>query len=391
MAVPNVDIVLGSGGLGRISGNSDGVAGLILTGAAVLVDGELLLNKHYQISSTRNLVTLGVTVENNPLVDKEVRAFYAQAGEGAELHLIVVSEATTLAAMCDPSDGSPLRKLIESAAGRIRLVGVNKIAPEEYVADVTQGIDLDAITALEKAQQTAVSCAAKIQPFRILLPAPDWNGLTTDLFKPSASSFNRAAMVLASDDAVNNTAAIGMVLGRAASMGVHQSIGRVKSGAIATNGYFTSGDTYLEKSGLADSLNDAGYIFFMNITSKNGCYLNGDPMAAPATDDYSALHLGRVIDKAMVIAHTTYISEIMDNIQVDENGQIPIGACKNFEGMIENAIGSGMAGEISSFTAYVDTAQNVLSTGQLTVDCELVPLGVLRKIVVNLAFDNPAV
>lgn len=390
MSLPGVNIILGNGGLGQTTATSDGVAGLILTGKAVT--GKLELDKHYQLSSTRDLKALEITAENNSLVDKEVKAFYAQAGEGAELHLVVVKESTTLTAMCDPADGSPLRKLIDAGGGRIRLVGVNKLPGAEYEAEITQGIDGDAITAAEKAQQTADSYAAQIRPFRVLLPAAVWSGTTETLYKPAESSYNRVAFVLASDQAIGNyySAAIGMVLGRAALVEPQQSIGRVRSGAIAANGYFTSGADYLAKSGLANALHDAGYIFFMSYPTKNGCYLNGDPMAAAPSDDYSALYLGRVIDKAMVITYSTYISEILDNVRVDEKGGLPIGVCKSFEGMIENAVNTAMGNQISSFTAYVDPAQNILSSGKLTIECKLVPLGMLREIQVNLSFDNPA-
>lgn len=391
MPLPGVKINLGNGALGRVSASADGVAGLILTGTAV--ENKLQLNKPYQISSTRDLVMLGVTAENNPLLEKEIKAFYAQSGDGSELHLLIVSEATTLAAMCDPAADSPLCKLIDSSGGRIRLVGVNKLPPAEYEADTAEGIDKDAITAAEKAQQTAESYADKIRPFRVLLPAPAWTGSTDALFKPSEGSYNRVAMILASDSKIGEAypAAVGMILGRAAAMEPQQCIGRVKSGVLTSNGYFTNGSTYLEKSGLADALHDAGYIFFMNITAKNGCYLNGDPMAAPVTDDYSTLNLGRIIDKASVLAYTTYITEIMDNIEVDDKGQLAVGACKNFEAMIENAIGGTMGNQISSFSAYVNPAQNILSTGKLTIECKLRPLGVIRNIVVNLSFDNPAI
>lgn len=391
MPLPNVNIKLGNGNLGQTSVTDDGIAGMILTGKAV--EGKLELNKPYQLSSTRDLKTLGIEEATNPLAVKEITAFYAQAGEGAELHLLVVSEATTLAAMCDPAEGSPLRKLTDAAAGRIRLVGVNKLPPAEYEADVAQAIDADAITAAAGAQQTAESYAGQIRPFRLLLPAPAWTGSTENLYKPAESSYNRVAFVLASDKAISGTytAAVGMILGRAALMEPQQSIGRVKSGSVAADGYFTSGNNYLEKSGLAEALNDAGYIFFINLPAKNGCYLNGDPMAAPAADDYNQLHLGRIIDKAMVIAYTTYISEILENIAVDEKGNLPTGACKSFEGMIENAINSSMGNQISSFTAYVNPAQNILSTGKMEIDCKLVPLGILREIQVNLSFENPAV
>lgn len=389
MALPGVTIELQSGGLGRVSATDDGVAGLIVTGTAV--DDKLVLNKHYQLSTTRDLDGLGVTAENNALLDHEVRSFYAQAGEGAELHLLVVAEATLLTAICDPGADSPLSKLIEGAGGRIRIVGVNRLVGAEEEVDTEQGIDGDTITAAAKAQQCAEGFANKIMPFRIILPAAKWTG-EVGTYKPSESSYNRVAMVLASEGEISGQypAAVGMVLGRAAKAEPQQDLGRVKFGSMAAEGYFTDGSPFLEKQGLTSSLNDAGFIFFLNYPSKNGCYLNGCPMATSATDDYATMNNGRVIDKAMIIAYDTYISEIMDNVAVDSDGTLPAGVCTSFEAMIENAVASLMDGQISSFSAYVDPNQNILSTSKLEVECDIVPMGVLKNIHVKLGFSNPA-
>lgn len=388
MALPNVNISLGNGNLGRINASTDGVAGMVLTGAAVA--DKLQLNKHYLLGSTREMTTLGIEAQANPLADKEIRAFYAQAGEGAELHIVIVAEATTLTHMCDPADGSPLGKLIDGAGGRIRIVGVNKIAPELYEADVEQGIDKDAITAAEKAQQTTLNYAKSIKPFRLLMPAPAFDKDCEALFKPRQSSYNRVAFVLASDDSTKNSAAIGMLLGRAAKVEPQQSIGRVKDGSMATTLNLTNGSSYLDMASMANLLHDAGYIIPIGYPTKNGAYLNGNPMAAPMTDDYSELNLGRIIDKATVVAYDTYISEILDNISVSTDGTLSPGVCVSFASMLENAVQSAMGTQISSFTVSINPNQNVLSTGVLEIQCKIVPLATLQEIKVNLAFENPA-
>lgn len=413
MALPGVKIEIGNGGLGRVAASDDGIAALLLTGSGVtkeittVKDGETVTetktlfetDKHYQLSSTKDLDTLGITSKNNPLVYKEVCSFYAQAGEGAELHLMAVAPETKLSEMVNTVATSPLSKLIEAAAGRIKIVGVNRLATKNDELARTKGIDDDAVTAAEKAHQTAESYAGKIMPFRVFLPAPQWTGETGEnFFNPSGSSYNRVAMVLAADFAYKESddanpqypAAIGMVLGRAAKAEPQQDLGRVKFGSIASDGYFTNGSKFLEKQGIADSLNDAGYIFFLNYPGKNGCYLNGCPMACAPSDDYAVLNNGRIMDKAMRIAYDTYISEIMDNINVDENGHLPSGVCLSFESMIENAVALQMDGQISSFSAYVNPEQNILSTSRLEIECSIVPLGVLKNIHVLLSFSNPA-
>lgn len=383
---PGVQINISNGNLGRVATTTDGVAGLIVTGVAV--EGKLELNKSYLFGGSKDLEKYGITKETNPLLYKDVKTFYAQAGDGAELHVLVVADATTLTSMCDPIDSSPLRKLIDSANGRIRIVAVNKLAPVAYELDTTQGIDGDAITAAEKAQATAEYCASVMKPFRLLLAAPKLDLTVEQLFQPCGSSYNRVGIVVASDDEVNHTAAMGLVLARAAKIQPQQSLGRVKDGSIATKLYLTNGGLFEDK--YANILFDAGYIAPINYPTKNGAYLNGDAMAAPVTDDYSQLSLGRIIDKATVITYNTYISEVLDNIQIEESGTLSAGACVSFARMLENAIAVAMGTQISNVIVFIDPAQNILSSGMLEIECQITPLATMRVIKVNLGFMNPA-
>ena len=261
MALPNVTINLENGNLGRIAQSDDGVAGLILTGAAV--SDKLALNEVYLINSSRDIARLGITAENNPLAHKELTAFYTETGDGAELYLLVVSEATLLSQMCSIEEGSPLKKLITYAKGRIRLVGINRLPPDEYSADTTDtGIDKDAVTAATAAQSVGESFARKVMPFRCLIPAAGWDGKTDKLYKPREGSTNRVGFVMACDDQANKTAAIGQMLGRAARISVNQSLARVKSGAITAEGWLTNGKTPEECDAMLDLLDEAGYIIY---------------------------------------------------------------------------------------------------------------------------------
>lgn len=393
MNLPNVNIVIGNGNMGNISLSDDGIAGLILTGAAVA--NKLELNKVYVLGSTLELAKLGITAETNPLAHKEITAFYNVAGEGAELHLLVVGEATTLTQMCSQDADSPLRKLVNSAAGRIRLVGINRNTPADYEMTAEKGLDADVITAIASAHTVAEDFLTSIAPFRVLLPALGWDGQTDSLYKPREGSYNRVSVVMASDGKFGASklysAAIGQVLGRAAKISVHQNLGRVRDGAIAPKGYLTDGKTPEEHFSLMNLLEDAGYIFYRTFVGKNGYYLNGDATATDLADDYCFLSSGRVIDKAMVVTYRTYIDDILDNIQVDPaKGTIPVSICKSFEASIIRAVNTSMGDEMSSFTAYIDPNQNILANGQMTITCKIVPLATLREITVNLSLNNPA-
>lgn len=170
MSLPNVNITLGNGNIGAVTLSDDGIAGLILTGTAV--PSKLELNKVYVIASTSDLKKLELTEENNPLAYKEVLGFYESAGDGAELHLLVVDAAKTLTEICSMEAGSPLKTLIDSAAGRIRLVGINRNPEAEYEPVVTSGIDQDVVTAVTAAQQVVESYLKQICPVCCIASGP---------------------------------------------------------------------------------------------------------------------------------------------------------------------------------------------------------------------------
>ena len=390
--LPNVKIILGNGNIGSVSLSDDGVAALLLTGAAV--SGKFDLNTHYVLSGPSGLTTLGITQTNNPLIYKEVSAFYAEAGDGAELHLLAVPEATTLTAMVAITDGSPIRKLLDPAAGRIRLVGLNRTLPASYEATMNGCVDGDVVTAVAAAQAIAQTYLAKIAPVCILVPAMLWSGSTTSIYQPREGSQNMVSVVLASDGKVGTTqsAAIGMVLGRAAKIAVNVSIGRVKDGSICASGagYLMDGATPESHYADWETLSDAGYIFFRTYIGKGGYYLNEDPTAVPTTDDYCRLCLTRVIQKAVVVCYKTYIDEILDNIDVDpETGKIPTAMAKYYESLLMKNINSNMEGEMSGATVTIDPDQDLITTGKMDVVARIIPTALLREIEVNLAFTNP--
>lgn len=390
MAIANVNITLGNGALNRTATRADGVAGMILTGKAVA--GKLELNKAYRLSSAADLMTLGISEAENPLAYKEITAFYKQTGDGAELYVVIVAEATTLSDMVATTAEAPIHKLIAAGSGRIRLVGINKIAPDSYEATPSQGIDPDAVSAAEAIQATGESYFTKMRPFRCLVPAYGWDGTTEGLFIPREGSYNRALFVMAADKKIGEvySASIGQVLGRAAAISVHQSVARVRTGAIATEGWLTDGSTPDKAVGLWDLLDTAGYIFYRTFPGRNGVYLNDDAAAAPLTDDYSNLRYGRVIDKAVMIAYDTYLDEVQENIEIADDGTIPEGACRAYERMLEKAILSQMDGEISRATATIDPDKDVLSAEAVDVDLAITPKGVTKQINVKMGFANPA-
>lgn len=91
-----------------------------------------------------------------------------------------------------------------------------------------------------------------------------------------------------------------------------------------------------------------------------------------------------------MICYKTYIDEILDSVAVDpETGKLPQPVCKYYEQLLIRAVNTNMEGEISGFTAYIDSNQDLISTNVLKVQAKVVPTALLKEINVDLSFDNP--
>lgn len=394
MALPGVNIELLNNQLGAVAGTDDGVAGLIMSGIAVA--GKIGLAEAKQIFNTDDAKELGLDAAydtaNSVEVWKHISEFYAQAGEGKELWIMLVQNTTTMEDICDITN-ELAKKLLDDSGGRIRILGVTRIPDGSYTPTYTNEIDDDVNAAILTAQALAEAYAAQYKPVRVLLEGRDFQGTVADLTNLRAGSQNRVGIVLGNTKAATS-AAVGLALGRMAAIPVQRNIGRVKSGDLGIAAAYLSDGETIETYSNSEwaSIHDKGYIFMRSFQGINGYFFNDDPSASPLTDDYSSLARGRVIDKALQITYQTYVNEILDEIEIGDDGKINPAVIKNYQALIENALTLNMLnqGNISNITPTIDPAQNVLSTNKVVVDLRITPLAYGKTIEVKLGFDNPA-
>ena len=210
MALPGVNITLDNGQPGGTAAAADGIAGLILTGAAV--NGKLVLGQAYRLSSLkeaeeqRGILAAG----SNAYAHKHIKAFYDAAGTGSELWILLVAPAVTMQNMLDKTE-SYAPTLLNAANGAIRLLGVSR-RKQTAAATLAHGLDQDTDRALVKGQVLADEFATNFKPFRFVVDGKEWNGSTGDLKDYYAAGFNRGAVLPgATDDSKN--AAVGLVIG----------------------------------------------------------------------------------------------------------------------------------------------------------------------------------
>ena len=360
MALPGVEIKLGEGGLGRVANVDDRISGLILTGATVTGTGKVTAGKAYLVSSLKEAIALGIAeTGSNAYAYGHIKEFYDQAGSGRQLWLMLVPQTVSMEDMLDKTKAyAPT--LLDAAKGKIRKLGVSR--KSAGVIALAGGVDADVDKALIKGQALAEDYAAIFKPFRFLVDGKDFNGTVGDLKDYATTKLNRGGVLLGATSASKN-AAVGLALGSMAALPPQRKIARVKNGALKINqGYLSSNAKTETLESSWGSMHDKRYIFFRQFVGKSGYFFNDDPTAAPASDDYGTFSKGFVIDKAITLAYATYVNEIGDEIEVDEDGKLNPAKVKDLQGKVESAINLKMvaAGEAGGVTATIDPDQNIL-------------------------------
>ena len=385
MGLPKITFNVAENGLALAGAGVQKVPGLVITGSSVA--DNIQLGESKQIFSLTAAEALGITLGDNPLAYKHISNFYREAEEGAELWLMLVSDATTYEDMADLTM-SYAKKLIEDAGGRIRILGLLKEA--QPTPTIVDGIDEDVNLGVVKLQALAESFASKYMPFRSIISGNSFSGTVADLNDYTEACFDRVAMFIANNDGARE-ASIGLALGRIAAIPTQRSIARVKDGPIEVlEAYLTDGKTIESYTDAWDAIHDKGYIFLRSFPGRAGYFFTDDPTLVIPTNDFSSLARGMVMDEAVILANNTLTEELSDEVPVNEAGQIHPAIIKSMQGKIENDINQRMVaeGKLSAVRAFIDVNQNVLQSDQIIVQLSLQPVGYAKMIQVNIGFTT---
>lgn len=394
MGLPGVEIPILNGQLGRVEPSEDAVMGLVLSGVAT---DDVALTTPKQIFTLKEAEDLGINeaydTTNTTDAWKQIKDYYAQAGNGAELWFMIIAKTTTMAGACD-KDNDIVKKLLNTAQGRITMWAISRVPDGDYVTVTTNGIDTDVEAAVLKAHALCEEFAAQHKPCRFLIGARAFTGTPSALKNFRQNTNNRGGVVLGSTFSTGQPA-VGFVLGRFANRPVQRKISRVKDGDVGLlNAYMSNGTATETYESAWNSIHDKGYIFFRKFANKSGYYINSDPACCPVSDDYSSLARGRVIDKAHRIAYATFVNEIEDDLEVDGQGYLSPAVAKGYQAKIIRAINANMKDngkdEISDVICIIDPKQNLLATDTVAIEkLGVRPKGYATFITIPLGFDNP--
>lgn len=398
MAKPNVKIRFANGALGSVPASADGVVGMVVNGSAVT--GKLELGTAYVVRSLEGLAALGVTGEPddaNSYLYQCVELFYAEAGKGAELWVMVVASATLPSAMLDPNNDNA-KKLIRASKGRVRTVVALTSATDTVAEDAALGSDV--ATAIAKGQALGEWATDTLYaPVLVLIEGKGYtDAAAVALPDLTEGTDNRVGVVIGQvmdgDTAVGSLAAV--IAGRIAKIPVQRHIGRVRDGALKIESATIDGTVEIADADI-DTVNDKGYITLTTHVGRSGYFVCDDHFATAVSDDYHSLARRRVVDKAYRIAHNTLLNYLNDEVACNGDGTIVAAVAKAWEADVVAAIANQMTanGELGTDPAdsrdkgvkcEVDREQNVVSTGKVKVRIAVKPYGYAKYVEAELGF-----
>ena len=152
---------------------------------------------------------------------------------------------------------------------------------------------------------------------------------------------------------------------------------------------FANGQLYTAISDTAiAALDSYGWIFLLKEIGLSGSYFNDSHTCVPLTSDYAYIELNRTIDKAIRDLRTFVTPALGSPVKIDAtNGTISEDSISFFETLCQRALEAMQNnGEISDYSVIIDPTQDVVSTSTLTIAVEIIPIGVARKIVINIGY-----
>lgn len=390
----SVTVTETTGNLGGTVTVEDRTCGFVTTG--VSESGGYTLGTTLLITSLADLATNGITETNNPFAYRNVKEFYDMAPIGSKLYLMLVASTLMIDDIADVSVSGGAKKLLDYAEGKIKVLGI--MTDDKYIAanggtiTVTNQLNADVYVAATNGKAMETQYRAAQKPFRMIIGGTSYGGTPASLTDMSTGTNNRCAILIGdtrSYDSTNCGAALGLLLGKIAANPVQVKVSRVKDGALPISAVYLKATTYENSGTAAATIAGRNYITFTKYPNVQGYFFSGDPMLSASTDDYWFLARGRVIDKAHVIAYTTFVDEIDDDIPTIAGGKPAPGFVKWLEQQIINQISNTMLAnnEISGVDCFIDPAQNVVSTNTLNVVLKIRPKGYLTYINVALGFE----
>ncbi len=397
--LPRVKITFANGALGQVEALADGCLGMLALGACeVEGDDNFKLGRAYTVKKLSALEALGITAENNPNLYRNVKDFYAEAGDGTELWIMGFAPTATFATVLDRDNTAGACSLLRASNGKIRGLLAFKTPGDGYALTVEDGMDTDVAAALVKAQGLGEWATDELRaPIFTLVEGYGFAGDAVQLPTLTTMEYNRVGIVIGDTAPESKNACMGIVGGRIAVSPVQRKISRVKDGALTPLAIYI-GDRLV---GLADveTIHEKGYITFTTFAGRTGYFIADDNLATRIGDDYRALSNRRVVDKAYRVAYDQLLDDLNDEVPIAADGTLSPAWCTSVKSRVEQAVISNMTanGNLGNdpgdsndtgVECTIDYKQQILATSRLAVGLRVKPNGCAKYIDVELGFKT---
>lgn len=263
-----------------------GVMGMVMQGVAV--NGMLALNQAYSLTKRADMATFGINAAydttNSCAVFQQISEFYDQAGDGAQLWIMVVAMNTAYATFVTTTAFSNFVKYTAQAdvSRQAKIIGLC-YAPPTATQSATD-FPVDVTGAVTAAQTVQAQLFAQGYCFGVIVDGFNMSStVTPSTIGTQATNSAYAVSLCITGSKGNGISAVGAALGRYARISTGHGVGAVEDGAIAitraflTNGLafyaggtaLTVGNEYLVVGGTVE-YNSVQYFEGNTITAVNG-------------------------------------------------------------------------------------------------------------------------
>jgi hypothetical protein len=391
------------------SDNQRTVSALVVSSVAL---AGLAFNTPVTIYSTNDLEQYGLDAafdkENNVNVYRHVSEFYRMAGEGTELHLMLVAQTETLKTLVQTE---ATKTLLATADYEVRQIAF-ALNPTT-AAESTDGIPTDVTEAIPFAQGLANWASEQNMPCQIFLEGYQLDGESSvlpDLRDIENVAATKVSVVIGQDWKYASTktglaqkyADVGTVLGVCSSASIAQNIGDNEAFDLndsTKDAWMVAGLSSHKKNTEVHSqlqtLENKGYIFGLSYAGLSGIRINNDHVCAPIVVDQEGninehtIAYGRVMDDVIRQLRAVYLPKIKKTYPLDEQGKLLAGALVALE-QIGDDVFTDMqnASEISSGKATIDPSSDLLVKKELIVSFVVVPMGSVGEITGTINIKN---
>jgi hypothetical protein len=402
----DVNVILGSGGLGRQTPNDDNVRGLIMNHGAAAPSG-LAANVAIQLIQASDADALGITAAydtaNTTLCRYHINEFFEMNPNG-KLWLWLLPQATTLSQMVDSGTATPcaVERLMMAVNGECKQIGIARNPATTYVPSLANGLDTDVIAAVPLAQACTAKLFTQHMPLHIIIEGRSYNGTAAAATTLRNLNSANVTVVIAQDIAVappaanaviKAHAAVGTILGTSSEAKVSHNIGYVEAYPvhnIAKGRWINPGlssNLPLAQYTEADlnALNTKGFVFVRKFVGSPGAYWNDSHTCILASSDYYCMENVLVINKAVRGVYKALLPKVNGPVKLTAAGTMTSEVVAMLEGIGRSVIQEmATADEISVGDIYIDPNQNVAVQAKTNVRIRLVPIGTNREILVTI-------